>query len=64
MEPCGLIHAGQVPLWELVFREFPCGYALSQLQETTMSLGSDEQAIIPPLSGSPSQTLCSPQLLG
>lgn len=37
MEPCGLIHAGQVPLWELVFREFPCGYALSQLQETTMS---------------------------
>lgn len=23
MEPCGLIYAGQVPLWELVFLEFP-----------------------------------------
>jgi hypothetical protein len=39
MEPRGLIYAGLVPLWELVFLEFPCGYVLSQSQETRMGVG-------------------------
>lgn len=43
MEPRGLIYAGQVPLWESVFLEFPCGYVLSQLQETRMHVGQSNQ---------------------